>query len=149
MFLCVCVCVYVVSAHVCQCGRWRVISMVFHVLACTWFFTPTFLSAGLSGLAKELFTEFADSLPGINETKIFFQIMVYVCDHNSDSVNNAKTAFCMECIHQKNCTYMYMHAYCKRLMVLHDIHTYVRYALSWKSFCTLIPLVRVAILDTS
>ena len=31
--------------------------------------------AGLSGLAKELVTEFADSLPGIDEAKSFMQVM--------------------------------------------------------------------------
>ena len=37
---------------------------------------PDFLlPGGLSGLAKELFTEFADSLPGIDEAKSFFQVM--------------------------------------------------------------------------
>ncbi|KAL5486948.1 hypothetical protein EMCRGX_G019492 [Ephydatia muelleri] len=35
-------------------------------------------STGLSGLAKELFTEFADSLPGIDEAKSFFQVMALV-----------------------------------------------------------------------
>ena len=32
---------------------------------------------GLSGLAKELMTEFADSLPGIDEAKSFLQVMRY------------------------------------------------------------------------
>ena len=34
-----------------------------------------FLTAGLSGLAKELLTDFADSLPGIDEAKSFMQVM--------------------------------------------------------------------------
>jgi arsenite-transporting ATPase len=33
---------------------------------------------GLSGLAKELMTEFADSLPGIDEAKSFLQVMSLV-----------------------------------------------------------------------
>ena len=33
------------------------------------------LSGGLSGLARELMTEFADSLPGIDEAKSFMQVM--------------------------------------------------------------------------
>ncbi len=32
-------------------------------------------SAGLSGLAKELLSDFADSLPGIDEAKSFMQVM--------------------------------------------------------------------------
>ena len=35
-------------------------------------------SAGLSGLAKELLSDFADSLPGIDEAKSFMQVMGYV-----------------------------------------------------------------------
>ena len=31
--------------------------------------------AGISGLAKELLTDFADSLPGIDEAKSFMQVM--------------------------------------------------------------------------
>ena len=34
-------------------------------------------SAGLSGLAKELLSDFADSLPGIDEAKSFMQVMGY------------------------------------------------------------------------
>ena len=37
-----------------------------------------FIEAGLSGLAKELLTDFADSLPGIDEAKSFMQVMGYV-----------------------------------------------------------------------
>ena len=33
------------------------------------------LSGGISGLARELMTEFADSLPGIDEAKSFMQVM--------------------------------------------------------------------------
>ena len=33
---------------------------------------------GLSGLAKELMTEFADSLPGIDEAKSFMQVMRFI-----------------------------------------------------------------------
>ena len=36
---------------------------------------PSLISAGLSGLARELMTEFADSLPGIDEAKSFMQVM--------------------------------------------------------------------------
>ena len=32
-------------------------------------------AGGLTGLAKELMTEFADSLPGIDEAKSFMQVM--------------------------------------------------------------------------
>ena len=77
MCMCVHVCVYVcMCGHVCMCVCvWvRCKLHPFHdlVYMC---FTPTFLLAGLSGLAKELFTEFADSLPGIDEAKSFFQVM--------------------------------------------------------------------------
>ena len=34
-----------------------------------------FSVAGLSGLAKELLSDFADSLPGIDEAKSFMQVM--------------------------------------------------------------------------
>lgn len=34
-----------------------------------------FFLAGLSGLAKELLSDFADSLPGIDEAKSFMQVM--------------------------------------------------------------------------
>ena len=36
-------------------------------------------TGGLSGLAQELMTEFADSLPGIDEAKGFMDILGYVC----------------------------------------------------------------------
>ena len=44
---------------------------------------------GLSGLAKELLTEFADSLPGIDEAKSFLQVMRYCtpCMHTGTTIS--------------------------------------------------------------
>ena len=38
--------------------------------------TVCLVVGGLSGVAKELMSEFADSLPGIDEAKSFMQVMV-------------------------------------------------------------------------
>lgn len=49
--------------------------------------------AGLSGLAKELLSDFADSLPGIDEAKSFMQVMGLVI--STAHRKHKHTEFCL------------------------------------------------------
>ena len=72
------------------------------------------LSAGLSGLAKELLSDFADSLPGIDEAKGFMQVMRLVC---------VSVCVCVCVCGQRGGVYVYIHTCICMCVYVHPSNT--------------------------
>ena len=74
-------------------------------------------SAGLSGLAKELLSDFADSLPGIDEAKSFMQVMGLVIS----TVQHTNTQTCKICSHPSYLINLHITCTCVCHMAIRDV----------------------------